>query len=277
MQFFEYAEILHFENHNLENLITPLDVNKYVNLLNESNYNREETEFLTKGFTEGFDIGYAGPEERQSESNNLPFTVGDPVEMWNKFMKEVKLKRVAGPFNSILFQNYVQLPIGLVPKAGNKTRLIFHLSYNFNGQTPDSINACTLRDICTVKYNDLDTAIHHCIEISKLAEQLNKGDGTIFLGKMDLTSAIRILCMNRRSWKWLIFKAKDPKDGKIKYFVDKCLPFGATISCSHYQRFLNSIKHILKYKLQKLKELTPEKEARMTKEEITNYLDDFPS
>ena len=168
-------------------------------------------------------------------------------------MKEVKLGRVAGPFDSIPFKNYVQSPIGLVPKAGNKTRLIFHLSYNFDSKMPDSVNACTPRDICTMKYNDLDTTVHHCIEISKLTEQLNEGDGTIFLGKTDLTSAFRILCMNRKLWKWLLFKARDPRDGKIKYFVDKCLPFGASISCSHYQRFSNSIKHILKYKLQKLK------------------------
>ena len=45
--------------------------------------------------------------------------------------------------------------------------------------------------------------------------------------------------------------------------MDKCLPFGASISCSHYQRFSNGLKHILK--------------ARMKKRghALTNYLDDF--
>ena len=50
-------------------------------------------------------------------------------------MKEVKAERVAGPFESIPYENYIQSPIGLVPKSGNKTRMIFHLSYKF-GELP---------------------------------------------------------------------------------------------------------------------------------------------
>ena len=37
-------------------------------------------------------------------------------------MKEVKLGRVAGPFLKVPFDNYIQSPIGLVPKAGGGTR-----------------------------------------------------------------------------------------------------------------------------------------------------------
>ena len=48
-----------------------------------------------------------------------------------KLVKKVNLGRYAGPFLNIPFKNYVQSPVGLVPKAGNKTRLIFHLSYDF--------------------------------------------------------------------------------------------------------------------------------------------------
>ena len=253
-------------------MVTPLNVPKYINLLKESNYIKTETEFLSKGFTEGFDIGYTGPENRQSHARNLPFReVGSPTKMWNKIMKEVKLQRVAGPFDTIPFDNYIQSPIGLVPKANNKTRLIFHLSYNFGNDQPDSVNACTPHEFCTVKYNDLDAAIRQCINVSRMAELLNDGDGSIYLGKMDLTSAFRILCMNRGSWRWLIFKAVDPEDGKTKYFVDKCLPFGASISCSHYQRFSNSIRHILEYRLNKIKGLPRNPHTK----ETTNYLDDF--
>ena len=55
----------------------------------------------------------------------------------------------------------------------------------------------------------------------------------------------------------------DPRDGKTKFFVEKCLPFGASISCSHYQRFSNALKHILKHR------------AGSNQKAITNYLDDF--
>ena len=46
-------------------------------------------------------------------------------------MKEVSLGRIAGPFEKIPFTNFMQSPIGLVPKTGGKTHLIFHLSFNF--------------------------------------------------------------------------------------------------------------------------------------------------
>ena len=76
--------------------------------------------------------------------------------------------------------------------------------------------------------------------------------------------------MNRRSIRWLVFKVVDPATGITKYFVDKCLPFGASISCSHYQRFSNSLKHLIEFKLKLNPRLTQEQ-----RKEITNYLDDF--
>ena len=74
-------------------------------------------------------------------------------------MKEVHLKRVAGPFKEIPFTNFIQSPIGLVPKAGSdQTRLIFHLSYEFklDGEASKSVNACTPRELCSVTYKDID-------------------------------------------------------------------------------------------------------------------------
>ena len=85
----------------------------------------------------------------------------------------------------------------------------------------------------------------------------------MFFGKTDLSSAFRVLPLKRSCICWLIFKARDPKDGKFKYFIEKCLPFGASISCSHYQRFSNALKHILQYRVGKIGKA------------ITNYLDDF--
>ena len=61
-------------------------------------YLESKTQFLESGFHEGFHIGYKGPEIRQSESSNIPLRIGSKTELWNKLMKEVKLKWVAGPF-----------------------------------------------------------------------------------------------------------------------------------------------------------------------------------
>ena len=75
-------------------------------------------------------------------------------------MKEVSLERYAGPYADIPYKDrFIQSPIGLVPKAENQTRLIFHLSYEFKQSGNPSVNACTPRDKCSVKYHDLDDAV----------------------------------------------------------------------------------------------------------------------
>ena len=102
----------------LSTIVTPVDVERYEQLLKESFYDQTETDFLVDGFRNGFEIGYQGPQNRQSESNNIPFTpgVGDKTVLWKKIMNEVKTGRYAGPFEKIPFKNYIQSPVGLVPK-----------------------------------------------------------------------------------------------------------------------------------------------------------------
>ena len=104
-------------NTDLTNIVTPVKVNVFADLLQKSVYDVEETNFLIDGFENGFDIRYQGPLQRQSESGNIPFTVGSKEELWAKIIKEVKTGRIAGPFKKIPFDNYIQSPVGLVPKA----------------------------------------------------------------------------------------------------------------------------------------------------------------
>ena len=231
-------------------------------------YDKQASEELIKGFTEGFSIGYHGPKNRKSLSNNIPFTrgVGDKFDMWSKIMNEVSENRVAGPFEGIPFDNYIQSPIGLVPKSGGKTCLIFHLSYNFGDD--GLVNHHTPKDLCSVQYNDLDFAIKCCLRTSekaKLEFEMGVGGnphGWVYLSKTDLRSAFRMLLVSPRSWCWLIFKAENPSTGRTMFFVDKCLPFGASISCSLFQKFSNALRHIVS-------SITGREYA------ITNYLDDF--
>ena len=115
-----------FENLNLTDISTPIDADILEEMLVKSNYNRDKTRFLVRGFRRGFDIDYEGPRRRMDESNNIPLQVGSKDDIWSKIMKEVKTGRVAGPYKQVPFKYYVQSPIGLVPKAGSqKTRLIF--------------------------------------------------------------------------------------------------------------------------------------------------------
>ena len=148
------------ENFDLTNVHTPVNADLLIQYLNASKYNAKEIEFLGDGFKHGFDIGYQGPKQRSSKSSNIPLKVGSPVELWNKLIKEVKAMRVAGPFDTIPFDHFIQSPIGLVPKdGGSQTRLIFHLSFDFGEQADQrSLNYHTLKELCSVCYQDLDCA-----------------------------------------------------------------------------------------------------------------------
>ena len=70
---------------------TPVKVEELIRMLKHYDYDENETSFLEEGFTVGFDIGYEGPSERKSESENIPLKVGNKTDLWNKLMKEVEL------------------------------------------------------------------------------------------------------------------------------------------------------------------------------------------
>ena len=63
-----------------------------------------------------------------------------------------------------------------------------------------------------------------------------------------MKSAFRNLRILKQHWRYLIMKACSPIDGLWYYFIDKCLPFGAAISCSHFQCFSDAIAHIVHWK-----------------------------
>ena len=152
--------ILSYENFNLTNIVTPVKPDVLQMMLEELNYNKKWTRFLVDGFTNGFDIGYRGKLDMKVMAPNLKFgKLGDEMTLWNKIMKEVKLKHYAGPFETIPFQHYLQLPISLVPKDnGRDTRLIFHLSYP-RGPQSTYLNANTPPELCS----DFSDAVQLCL------------------------------------------------------------------------------------------------------------------
>ena len=229
-------------------------MDEFESLLKQANYDPNKIAYLTRGFKYGFSLGFVKPikGKLQVQSPNLKFTVGDEIDLWNKVMKEVKLKRYAGPFDEIPFSgDFIQSPIGLVPKDNSRdTRLIFHLSYPRRKSGSYSINANTPKAKCTVKYPDFSDAIKLCIKAGK----------SCGLAKSDFSAAFRNLGILRQHWRYLVMKARSPLDSKWYYFFDKCLPFGAAISCAHFQEVSNAIAHLVVYR---------------TKNPLINYLDDY--
>ena len=268
---------MYYENYDLHNVVIPVKADWLIKLLKQTCYDEQEIEFLRKGFTTGFDLEYQGPVHRQSTARNLPLTVGSKTQLWNKLMKEVKVMRVDGPYDEIPFDDYIQSLIGLVPKVGgdgNRTRLIFHLSHEFKEEQLQSVNYFIPREHCSVKYKDLDFAIRAYLRVleggipihnqSRNANECRwrnnfdrhrKLNRIVSARKSDLQNAFRFV-------RTLGMEAQDPISGKWKFFIDKCLPFGASISCSHFQRFSNALCHIF--------------ESRTgTTGQVTNYLDNF--
>ena len=165
--------------------------------------------------------------------------------------------------------NYIQSPIGLVPKSGGQTRLIFHLSYNFsdNLALDGSVNHHTPEQKCTVKYKDLDYAVRACLRLlqnSRVDILRNSGQNslTLFFSKSDLASTFRNLPIKNLNRNLLLMKTQNPITGETLFFIEKCLPFGASILCSHFQRFSNCLYHILEW-------------VTRNKWQTVNYLDDY--
>ena len=164
-------------------------------------------------------------------------------------MKEVQAKRYTGPFDRVPFTNFIQSPIGLVPKdKGKKTRLIFHLSYPKHKNT--SVNAGIPKEKCSVKYPDFDLAVQMCLRAGRRCK----------MGKSDISMAFRNVPMLPQDFKWLVLKAEHPVTKKCYYFVDKCYPFGSSISCAHFQAISDAIAYIVSFRML---------------QQVLNYLDDY--
>ena len=236
-------------NLNMNDIVTPVNADNLRRLLIESGYDQYKITYLYEGFKEGFELHYEGNLRKvQRIAPNLKLRVGSPIELWNKVMKEVELGRYPGPFEWPPFEHFVQSPICLVPKdKGLKTRLIFHLYYP---KTGDSVNSGIPKEYCRVKYPDFKEAVKLCIH-----EGVNCS-----VAKSDMFSVFRHVPMKKDQWFLLVMKATHSTTKKTYFFVDKCLPFGSSISCAIFQSISDAIAHIVK--------------VRMNKSNV-NYLDDY--
>ena len=247
-------DVMWFENYDLDSIVTPVKVKILKRILKEVGYNPKKSKYLIKGFSKGFSIGYEGRRHgMQQTAPNLPIKVGSEKDLWNKVMKEVRLKRYAGPYEEPPFKDFIQSPIGLVPKdSGKDTRLIFHLSYprNSNDEKIKSVNQCIPNHKCSVKYPDFLEAIELCQKAGKFC----------YSSKSDVKSAFRNLPLMVKDFCLLLMKAKNPKDGRTYWFVEKCLPFGSGSSCKIFQELSDAISFVI---------------TKRTNKENVNYLDDF--
>ncbi|MCP3929092.1 MAG: hypothetical protein GY705_08330, partial [Bacteroidetes bacterium] len=106
-------------------------------------------------------------------------------------MKELKARRIAGPFQNVP-PGLILSPLGAVPKKEiGKIRIIHNLSFPLN----DSVNSHIPREDCAVEYELIDVC-------SSLVFSL--GIGTL-MAKADLTSAFRLLRVRLEDLRFLGF------------------------------------------------------------------------
>ena len=189
-------------------------------------YDHPDKNCILEGFTYGFHLNYSGPRQFMY-SKNLKSCFEHPHVVAEKIRKEVTAGRVSGPFEQVPLFNLRISPIGLVPKkAEGEFRLIHHLSFPFGNSVNDYIDP----KLASVQYTHFDEAI-------QLVQDLGKN---CYLFKLDLKNAFRLLPVNPGDFNQLGFMFDN------KYYFDKCMPFGCSISCSTFERFARFLEFCVK-------------------------------
>ncbi|XP_064635798.1 uncharacterized protein LOC135492980 [Lineus longissimus] len=193
-------------------------------------YDHELTTFLLDGFTDGFRLEYQGV-RASSFCPNSPSASKHPEVIDKKIASELQEGRILGPFDSPPTPDFRASPIGVVPKKEpGDFRMIHNLSYPRQG---DSINKGIPKDLTSVKYSSIYDAISF----------IKKQDKQVYLAKCDVKSAFRIIPVAPEDYPLLGFEWRG------KYYMDRVLLMGASISCSHFERFSTAIEWICLNKL----------------------------
>lgn len=188
----------------------------------------EDRTSLTSGFTFGFRIPYQGQRAFRISRNLSSLNNNDGI-LQSKLSNELRAHRIAGPYPNPPFPNIQVSPLGLVPKkAVGEFRLIHHLSY------PEgmSINHNIPKDLCTVQYQSVETAIN-------IIRQLGRG---ALLAKTDLENAYKQIPIHPDDFELLEFMVDN------MYYYDKTLPFGLSYSCNLFEKFSSALQWILETK-----------------------------
>ena len=112
----------------------------------------------------GFNIGYVGPSVHHI-AKNLKSATENLSAVNDCVLKELKQKRVTGPFKNPPFQPFRTSPIGVVPKKNGQFRLITDLSQSFGYSVNDYIPA----DDAAVQFTSFDKATEIVAKLDQAA------------------------------------------------------------------------------------------------------------
>ena len=210
-------------------LPTPIAVQGLARLL--AGYDDSRKRILIDGFSKGFVIPstIAANPAKFGYTNHK--TVTENIDLvQSKIDHELSLGRIAGPFDNPPCDNFIVSPLGLVPK---KTQGEFRLIHDLSFPKGDSVNSHIDPEFSSVQYEILD----HCVEI------IQSIGSNCLIAKADLQDAFRIIPVSESSYRFLGFVWND------KFYYDRCLPMGCSISCQTFERLSQALQWILINKL----------------------------
>ena len=181
---------------------------------------------LIQGLQYGFKLQYSGPRLPVEFKSRGLFGEMALIDR-EKINKEVTLRAS---------------PISIIPKkTSNEFRMIHNLSFPLNNSVNDYID----KEYCTVKYSSIDNAVTMIQNLGKNA----------LLAKCDVQSAFRLLRLSPSDFDLTGFKFEN------KYYFDKCLPMGASISCLLFESFSTALHWFV--------------QDQSKNNDILHYFDDF--
>ena len=179
---------------------------------------------MIEGFTEGFEIGYHGP-DRHRISRNLKSADTNPDVVEKYLKEEIGKGRIVGPFSSPPLENLQCQPIGIVPKKQpGKFRTIMDLSYPEGSSVNDFID----KEEFSLKYVTIDRAI-------EFIQLLGPG---CFLNKVDIEGVFRIIPVSPRDFNLLGICWKD------RFYYDTRLSMGGRSSPGLFDKFASALEWI---------------------------------
>ena len=180
---------------------------------------------LLDGIRYGFNIHSSLPSRLGCGYTNHKSALEDSSKVTAKLMKELELKRIAGPFD-VPPPGLITSPLASVPKKDSQEiRLIHDLSF----PSGNSVNEFIPREHCHVVYELIDDCIDIICEL---------GQGCL-IAKADIKNAFRILPIHPDCYKLLGFQWLD------KYWFDKCMVMGCSSSCQTFEKLSNALQWIL--------------------------------
>ena len=178
---------------------------------------------LLSGITHSVDIGYMGPRE-PIDARNLLSAHTHP-HIIHAHLQEVEAGRIRGPFQDRPFPSLRCSGLGVVPKKGNKWRMILHLSAPFGS----SINDFISKESFSLRYSSVDDAVRFLITLDTGAR----------MAKADLKSAFHMVPVRPKDWELLGMQWQGA------YYFDTCLPFGLRSAPYLFNQYAEALQWML--------------------------------